>query len=130
MDPLSFIRYLGTMGKVTGIETLPDALPNAEQMDPELCYLGFEMAFLSKADKADIEKVFEFVRDDCRLLILPPHILIAEFVKRIEQQPGDAARLGDMLVRCGTLSPRELDSALNSQVDIPEPCLLYTSRCV
>ncbi len=45
MDPLSFIRYLGTMGKIIGIATLTDALPNAEQMDPEICYLGFEIAF-------------------------------------------------------------------------------------
>ncbi len=119
MDPLSFIRYLGTMGKIIGIATLTDALPNAEQMDPEICYLGFEIAFQSKADKAAIEKVFEFVRDDCRLLILPPHSLISEYVSLIGQQQGELSRLGDMLVLCGTLSPQELDIALDSQVDHP-----------
>jgi two-component system chemotaxis sensor kinase CheA len=41
-------------------------------MDPEVCYLGFEMALQTKADKAAIERVFEFVRDDVRLIILPP----------------------------------------------------------
>ncbi len=119
MDPLSFIRYLGTMGKIIGIATLTDALPNAEQMDPEICYLGFEIAFQSKADKAAIEKVFEFVRDDCRLLILPPHSLISEYVSLIGQQQGELSRLGDMLVLCGTLTPQELDIALDSQVDHP-----------
>ena len=119
MDPLSFIRYLGTMGKIVGIATLTDALPAADQMDPELCYLGFEMAFQSQADKAAIEKVFEFVRDDSRLLILPPHSLISEYVSLIGQQQGELARLGDMLVQCGTLTPQELDIALDSQVDHP-----------
>jgi len=119
MDPLSFIRYLGTMGKIIGIATLTDALPNAEQMDPEICYLGFEMAFQSKADKAAIEKVFEFVRDDSRLLILPPHSLISDYVSLIGQQQGEQSRLGDMLVLCGTLSPQELDIALDSQLDHP-----------
>ncbi|HOE43515.1 MAG TPA: chemotaxis protein CheA [Rhodoferax sp.] len=119
MDPLSFIRYLGTLGKIIGIATLTDALPNAEQMDPEICYLGFEIAFQSKADKAAIEKVFEFVRDDSRLLILPPHSLISEYVSLIGQQQGELSRLGDMLVQCGSLSQQELDIALNSQVDHP-----------
>jgi two-component system chemotaxis sensor kinase CheA len=119
MDPLSFIRYLGTMGRISGIATLPDALPAVQDMDPELCYLGFEIAFQSKADKAAIERVFEFVRDDCRLLILPPNSLISEYVALLQQHQGEASRLGDMLVKCGTLTVQELDTALNSQSDTP-----------
>jgi two-component system chemotaxis sensor kinase CheA len=119
MDPLSFIRYLGTMGHFIAIETISDGLPEADQMDPELCYLGFEMAFQTQADKAQIEKVFEFVRDDCRLVILPPHSLISEYIGLIGLQPGENARLGDMLVRCGTLTAQELDMALNAQADEP-----------
>ncbi|BCO25222.1 chemotaxis protein CheA [Rhodoferax lithotrophicus] len=119
MDPLSFIRYLNTMGKISAIETLTDALPTADLMDPELCYLGFEMAFQTQVDKAAIERVFEFVRDDCRLVILPPHSRISEYIRLISLQQGEAARLGDMLVRCGTLTAQELDMALNTQVDVP-----------
>ncbi len=120
MDPLSFIRYLGTMGQIIAIETLSDGLPDADHMDPELCYLGFEMAFQTKADKAAIEKVFEFVRDDSRLVILPPNSLMSEYISLINLQQGEAARLGDMLVRCGTLTAQELDMALNSQSDAPD----------
>jgi two-component system chemotaxis sensor kinase CheA len=89
-------------------------------MDPEVCYLGFEIAFKSNANKAAIEKVFEFVQGDCQLLILPPRSLISDYVKLIEQQQGEGLRLGDMLVRCGTLTPQELDAALNTQSDHPE----------
>ena len=119
MDPLSFIRYLGTMGKVIGIATLTHALPDAAQADPELCYLGFEIAFQSVADKAQIERVFEFVQDDCRLLILPPHSLITAYASLISQQ-GEAMRLGDMLVRCGTLTGQELETALQAQAAQPD----------
>jgi two-component system chemotaxis sensor kinase CheA len=56
MDPLSFIRYLGTMGEVTGMATVDRRPARAGQMDPELCYLGFEIAFQSNADKAAIER--------------------------------------------------------------------------
>ena len=34
-------------------------------MDPESCYLGFEIRLQTKASKSDIERVFDFVRDDC-----------------------------------------------------------------
>ena len=119
MDPLSFIRYLETLGHISGMVTLADALPDADTMDPEACYLGFEIAFQSDAGKAAIEHVFEFVLDDCRLQILPPHSLVQEYVNLIEHQQGDMARLGEMLVRCGTLTPQELDQALNAQSDTP-----------
>jgi two-component system chemotaxis sensor kinase CheA len=119
MDPLSFIRYLGTIGQITAIETIADALPEADQIDPELCYLGFEMAFQTQANKAQIEKVFEFVREDSRLVILPPHSRISEYISLLSLQQGENARLGDMLVRCGTLTAQELDMALNSQADEP-----------
>ncbi|EGF30204.1 Signal transduction histidine kinase CheA [Oxalobacteraceae bacterium IMCC9480] len=58
MDPLSFLRYLATMGSIVGIATLADSIPDAGNMDPESCYLGFEIAFRTGADKATIESVF------------------------------------------------------------------------
>ena len=69
MDPLSFIRYLGQLGQLTGIATLSERLPPAETFDPESCYLGFEIGFASAADLATIDGVFDFVRDDCEILI-------------------------------------------------------------
>jgi two-component system chemotaxis sensor kinase CheA len=71
MDPLSFIRYLGQLGRITGIATLADGLPAADEFDPESCYLGFEIGFSSSADQAAIDGVFDFVRDDCEIRILP-----------------------------------------------------------
>ena len=119
MDPLSFIRYLGTLGHITAIATVADALPSLAAMDPESCYLGFEIAFKGNVEKATIEQVFEFVREDSQLFILPPHSLVSEYVNLLEQQQGDAVRLGEMLVRCGTLTRQELDAALNEQVAAP-----------
>lgn len=116
MDPLSFIRYLGTLGQIVHIVTLTDAIPGADEMDPESCYLGFEIAFKSQADKATIEGVFEFVRDDCSIRILPPHSKITEYLALIGELPQEQdILLGDMLVRCGTLTQNELDTALRIQ---------------
>lgn len=72
MDPMGFIRYLGTLGEITRVVTLTDALPAAEEMDAESCYLGFEIDLRAETDQAAIEAVFEFVQEDCQLRILPP----------------------------------------------------------
>ncbi len=117
MDPLSFIRYLGKLGRVTRVETLSDGIPRAEEMDPEACYLGFELTFQSDVDKLTIESAFEFVRDDCVIHILPPKSRISEYLRVIQQLPEEPTRLGEILVRCGTLTPRELELALASQAN-------------
>jgi two-component system chemotaxis sensor kinase CheA len=119
MDPLSFIHFLATMGTIGHVQTVTDALPAVEAMDPEACYLGFEIAYQTSADKAAIENVFEFVQDDCTLKILPPHSRISDYLQLIEQH-ADASRLGEMLVQCGTLTERELAAALQMQAAAPD----------
>lgn len=115
MDPLSFIRYLGQLGTIVGIATLADAMPAAEEMDPESCYLGFEIALRSDADKTAIEGAFEFVRDDCAIRILAPNSRISEYISLIQDLPEAAARLGEILVRCGSVTAQELEAALHAQ---------------
>ncbi len=72
MDPLGFIRYLQTFGTLTAVKVLDDTLPAARDLQPELCYLGFELELLTHADAARIEAAFEFVREDCTLTLRPP----------------------------------------------------------
>ena len=115
MEPLSFLRYLATLGEILGIETISDAIPPAADMDPESCYLGFEIRLQTRSSKADIERVFDFVRDDCELRILPPNSNLAEYIKHIQELPEDTMRLGEILVRCGALTQAELDQGLVSQ---------------
>ena len=70
MDPLSFLRYLQTLGEIVDIATLTDALPAAEAWDAESCYLGFDIAFRSAASHGAINEVFDFVREDCEIEIV------------------------------------------------------------
>jgi two-component system chemotaxis sensor kinase CheA len=121
MDPLSFIRYLGQLGTITGIATLADDLPDADAFDPESCYLGFEIGFASSADKATIDGVFDFVREDCQIRILPPENRIAEYVAWLDELPEQRARLGRMLVHCGSITARELELALAAQAAATAP---------
>jgi len=115
MDPMSFLRYLGTMGTLIHVVTLDDKLPALDGMEPESCYLGFEINFNSDADKQTIDSAFEFIREDSKIRILPPHSLISEYVALINGMPEEDMRLGEMLVQCGTLTQPELELALSIQ---------------
>jgi two-component system chemotaxis sensor kinase CheA len=115
MDPLAFLRFLLNLGEVAHITTLTDALPEADEMDPESCYLGFEISFRSHASKDAIEKVFDFCRDDCDLHILPPNSKVADFLHLIEALPEETMRLGEILVKSGALTQEELDAGLKTQ---------------
>jgi len=114
-DPLSFVRYLGNLGEIIGIETITDAIPPAADMDPESCYIGFEVRLQAKVSKADIERVFDFVSDECDLRILPPQSNVADYLQHIKELPEDTMRLGEMLVRCGALTQAEVDQGLHDQ---------------
>jgi len=116
MDPLSFIRYLGTLGTIHRIVTLLDGIPAVAEMDPESCYLGFEISFKSNADKATIESVFDFVRENSNIRILPPNSKISEYLQLIADLPEEDLRIGEILLRCGTLTQTELDAVLKFQL--------------
>ncbi len=114
-DPLSFVRFLTTMGEIVHIETLVDNVPALSDLDPDECHLGFEVSFRSGADKATIESAFEFVRDDSLVRILPPRSKISEYTTLIADLPESDLKLGEILLRCGTLTRAELDAALDEQ---------------
>lgn len=117
MDPLSFIRYLATLGRIEHLVTLPDAVPALDALDPEACCLGFEIAFVTTVDKAAIENVFEFVIDDCALRIVPPGSQVARYIELIQSLPEGPSRLGEILVRCGSVTAHELEAALRTQAE-------------
>lgn len=115
MDPLSFLQYLGTMGRIARIVTVSDRLPADECFDPESCYLGFEIRFESDAGKEAIEDVFDFVRSDCAIHVLPPHSRVRAYAELIAALPEPRERLGEILVECGALTGTELAGVLGAR---------------
>ena len=128
MDPLSFFRYLETIGRIDSIVTLYAGMPAAEEMDPESCYLAYEVSFHSNANKTLIESAFDFVRDDSQIHILPPHSKIEEYLELIETLSNEELKLGDILVRCGSLTAHELDRILKRQTDDQDGAMAQRRR--
>jgi len=115
MEPLAFLRYLLNLGEIVHLASLCDAMPPAEDMDPECCYLGFEITLRSHATKGQIENVFAFCRDECDLYILPPNSKLSDFLGLIERLPDESLRLGEILVKSGAITQEELDEGLRRQ---------------
>ncbi|MCL1075917.1 chemotaxis protein CheA [Shewanella dokdonensis] len=124
MDPLSFISYLKHLGDVVSIIPLAEFLPPITAFDSENCYLAFGIQLASSASKQEIEDVFEFVREESILHIIPPHSRLQEFVQLIESMPQVDQLLGQMLVQSGALTANELQRALQLQQQLsssPQP---------
>ncbi len=77
-EPLLIIRELKTLGDVT-VTVDMEKLPPLESLDPEICYLSWQIELESDKPRSMVEEVFEFVEDACDLeieelagLSLPP----------------------------------------------------------
>ena len=115
MDPLSFIRFLSTIGEIKHIETLDDNFPELAEFDPENLYLAYEISLFSDADRELIENTFMFVQEDSEITIIPPNAKVEEYLKLINNLPEDKQKLGEILINCGALSSQALDNALYQQ---------------
>ncbi|WP_369943894.1 chemotaxis protein CheA [Xanthomonas medicagonis] len=74
-SPLHLIRCLRSLGTLEAVRTRHERVPALPELDPEACYLGFDILLRSDAQQAAIEDIFEFVRDDCELHVVAvdPH---------------------------------------------------------
>jgi two-component system chemotaxis sensor kinase CheA len=115
MDPLSFVRYLRTLGRMVHLTSLLERLPAGSEFDPELCYLGLEMDLDTQADRRTLEGVFEFIQDDSRIRLIPPHAAVEAYLELIQGLPEEERFLGEILVAGGCITPRDLEQALRTQ---------------
>ena len=113
MDPLSFIRYLGTLGDVSGVSVDPARLPDFERADPEANYLGFQLQVAGIEDRQTIEDVFEFVREDSRLSIEPVARVESRSATASENRQADTKALPAKQARFIRVNAEKLDQLIN-----------------
>ncbi|MGF1643807.1 MAG: chemotaxis protein CheA [Thiotrichales bacterium] len=116
MDPLGILRYLATLGTLSNVTTLGDQIPAAGEMDPESCYLGFEMDLETNRDASEIEEAFSFIRASSQVHILPPRRTPKAWAELIHALPEADERIGEILVKSGAITRIELATALGAQV--------------
>ena len=127
MDPLGFIRYLQTFCEILDLKVLDDTLPAPLDMDPEVCYLGFELDLRTASSQANIESAFEFVREDCTLSVTPK--AGAPAVSANSTVPAIAARepsLNEPVRKSGGAGPDSSAAAAYVRVDAAKLDALIT----
>jgi two-component system chemotaxis sensor kinase CheA len=69
-DPFLLLRELRQLGNLKVSANL-SAIPPIGELDPERCYVGWEMVLTTSAGREAIADVFIFVADSCELTIAP-----------------------------------------------------------
>ncbi len=113
IDPLMVMEDLASLGVIEERKADRGRLPSLAAMDPEKCYLGWDMVVKTKQPLAKVEEVFLFVRDD-------NDISIEDVTGRYTAERGKDAfleekRIGEILVNKGILTRKELTDVLSMQ---------------
>ena len=104
LDPMSFIRYLDSIGQVVGIRSVAESVPDLMTLDAEACYMGFEIRLLTEADRATIEQVFEFLAEDADIVYLPPNSPEEDYRALLNKRVPDEAEQGALLAHWQVLA--------------------------
>ncbi len=115
MDPLSIFKFLQTLGEFQYLYTLHDELPERDNFSPESLYLSFELGLQTDASRETIDDSFMFVREDANITLVPPRSAVDEYIKLIKTTTSGQDKLGEILLACGAITGRDLDSSLNEQ---------------
>lgn len=83
-EPLHLVRELQTLGHVA-VAVDSTKLPSLDLMEPEDAYLAWHLTVQCTVPRGQVEEVFEFVADDCELLIEPLAPMPAEKVEADER---------------------------------------------
>ncbi len=114
-DPTFLLEDLRELGDCD-IVAINEDLPRLSALNPELCYIGWDILLTTDKGREAIEDVFIFVDEDSVLKIeAVQHHDPANDEKTSEKQ-----RLGDILVRRGDLTEEQLTEALSSQKRLGE----------
>jgi len=71
-DPMRLIRELHDLGELE-VQVDTNRLPEFSELDPEKCYLGWEMLLKGDANNEQVNEVFAWVEGDCKLEIKAKH---------------------------------------------------------
>ena len=103
-------RLFRDLAKLGTLHTWPDlsGVPALELMEPEDCYLAWDLRLETTRPRADVDDVFEFVAEGENL--------------RIESLPQEGAvpQLGEILQAEAGVSPKDIREALSQQKQLGE----------
>jgi len=122
-DPVRMFRELDSLGELT-IEVIDDKLPPFTDLDPEDCYLKWILTLRGNVAESEVVEIFEWVDDDCDLVITPlshdtvkPAIIGEQIpvTSALQEVIADAGQLEVADAMMLTLLPTEITSNTTEQ---------------
>ncbi|OGU04622.1 MAG: chemotaxis protein CheA [Geobacteraceae bacterium GWC2_58_44] len=107
-NPLHLLGELRELGTCT-VMAQTSGFPSLSEMDPEACYVYWDVILTTDQGVNAIRDVFIFVEDDCELKIE----VIAEHDRFAEQQ--EYKKLGEILIERGDISAQDMKEVLAQQ---------------
>ncbi|QXE85067.1 chemotaxis protein CheA [Geomonas nitrogeniifigens] len=107
-NPLNLLAEMKELGTCT-LVAQTDGFPPLEEMNPEGCYVYWEVILTTDQGENAVRDIFIFVEDDCELKIE----VVAEHNRYDEQQ--DYKKLGEILLERGDITADEMKAVLSRQ---------------
>jgi two-component system chemotaxis sensor kinase CheA len=135
-NPLLLLDELRGLGKCAVIAQT-DAIRDLDEIDPERCYVYWDIILTTEAGENAIRDVFIFVEDGCELSVTvvdEEGVEESEYKKlgeilvergdlgraQVKQVLGSQKRIGELLVDSGMVDPSKIESALAEQEHVKE----------
>jgi two-component system chemotaxis sensor kinase CheA len=112
IDPLMLIEDLSNLGEVIYTNVDQKRIPDFYQMDPEKCYMSWEIILKTVHDEKKIRDVFLFVIDDNKIEI---ENVTDKYAEVHEQGYLTEKKLGEILLEKGIISDWDLDEIVKIQ---------------
>lgn len=119
MDPALLLDELRDFGDCV-VTAQTENIPSLYDIDPEQCYIFWDMVLTTDRSISDIRDVFIFVDDETEIKI--------DEIASYANMENDRKRLGEILVEKGDVTKETVDKALKDQKQIGE--LLVESGAV
>ncbi len=108
-NPALIINEISNLGDCEVVAHMAE-IPPLEQLDPEACYLSWDLVLRTDQGENAIRDAFIFVADSCDLEIQAVDAGLSP-----EGEPADFRRIGEILLERGDITPAALDEALSEQ---------------
>jgi two-component system chemotaxis sensor kinase CheA len=112
IDPLSIMEDFVSLGEMVAITVDDRGLPGLYKLDPERCYLAWEVTIRTAHTASEIDEVFMFVKEDNEIVIEDVSRLYGE---ESEEKYTEDKKIGEILVEKGVLTGEELEDVLADQ---------------
>jgi two-component system chemotaxis sensor kinase CheA len=108
-DPLLLFNALSDLGDVSLVACSKD-LPALNDIDAEELYLSWDLTLQSNASEEDIKEVFEWVEDECELVITK---------EEIDNDTKPTPVIEDVVVEGAIEEPEEIPATIENIIDKP-----------